>query len=138
MIHRTPTSIAVQLNNAGAVLLLRGQYNEALATFAEALKLTKVIMRNRQQLAVHDTSSGEYFHSKSLRLALSQSSLRLRNFASAFSAPRRTIQAKTMCATSMGNVTTNMRSKIETLMTSSSPNLLSSIHKNPSQSLLLK
>jgi hypothetical protein len=102
MIHR---NIAVQLNNAGAVLLLRGQYNEARATFAEALKLTKVLMRKRHHRAVHNTSSGEYFHSKTMRSALFQSSLRLRNAVSARSAPRRTKQAKTMCVTSMGNVT---------------------------------
>jgi hypothetical protein len=109
MIHR---NIAVQLNNAGAVLLLRGQYNEARTTFAEALKLTKVLMRKRHHRAVHGTSNGEYFHSKSMRLALSQSSLRLRNVASGRSAPRKTKQAKTTCVTSMGNVTTT-RPKIQ-------------------------
>jgi hypothetical protein len=122
MIHRAPTSIAIQLNNAGAVLLLRGQYNEALTTFAEALKLTKVLLRKRHQTrAARDTSSGKYFHSRSMRLALSQSSLRLRNVVSACSgaAPRRTKQAKTMTmcvTTSMGsNMTINTtRPKIET------------------------
>jgi hypothetical protein len=113
MIHRPPTYIALQLNNAGVILLLRGQYNEARATFAEAVKLTKVLMRERHHRVVHDTSSGQHFHSKSMRLALSQSSLRLRKVVSACSAHRRRKQAKTMCVTSMGNVNTT-RSNIET------------------------
>jgi hypothetical protein len=81
MKYRTSScAIAVRLNNVGAAFLLQGRYSEARSIFAQALKVTKVmmlLMRRKQSVAAHNRDSSELscLLSNSMHLALSQNSL---------------------------------------------------------------
>jgi hypothetical protein len=72
--HTSSCAIPVRLNNVGAAFLLQGRYSEARRIFAQALKVTIVMMR-KPKVAAHNRDSSELSYLLLNRMHLSQKSL---------------------------------------------------------------